>query len=87
MSRKTNNENIKYVQFKEVKGTKSYEALTFFEKIYPTPKRTDSIRSALLDLKTLYAFFNVRSFGGLLKKLNVQINKQVFFYNRTESKG
>ncbi len=73
MSRKTNNENIKNVQFKEVKGTKSYDALTFFEKIYPTPKRTDSIRTALSDFRNLYTLFNVRSFGGLLKKLNVQI--------------
>lgn len=75
MSKKTNNDKIKNVQFKEVKGTKSYDALAFFEKIYPTPKRSDSIRTALLDFKTLYALLNVRTFEGLLKRLNVQINK------------
>ena len=75
MSKKTNNENIKNVQFKEVKGTKSYDALHFFEKVYPTPKRSDSIRSALLDFKTLYELFNVRTFDVLLKKIGSQVMK------------
>lgn len=75
MSKKTNNENIKNVQFKEVKGTKSYDALSFFEKVYSTPKRSDSIRTALLDFKTLYELLNVRTFGGLLKKIGTQVIK------------
>ncbi len=75
MSRKSNNPNQLEVRFVEGKGSDVFDAIKFFEKIYRKNTRVKNVRKALQDFHILFKFFNVHSFEGLLKELNMQINK------------
>ena len=62
------------VRFVEPINSEYFEVVKFFDKVYKKKNRSDSVRIALRDLKILYDFFNVRTFGGLIKKIGIKVN-------------
>ncbi len=64
------------VRFVEPINSEYFEVVKFFDKVYKKKNRSDSVRIALRDLKILYDFFNVRTFGGLIKKIGIKVNSR-----------
>jgi len=73
MSKKTNNDDVLEVRFVEPVNSEYFEVIKFFDKIYKNKKRSDSIRLALRDFKTLFDFLHVRTFESLTKKIGIKV--------------
>jgi len=77
MSKKIKDDKDIEIRFIALKDTKIYDAVLFFEKNYKLNTRSKTIQLTLTDFKTLFDFFNVRTFEGLIKKIGIKVSNNV----------
>lgn len=61
------------VRFRVLEGSKTHEAVLFFEKNYGMSTKSKTIQLVLTDFKILHDFFSVRTFEGLIKKIGIKV--------------